>query len=188
MSGATRAGSSAAPPRILVVGDLVTDVVVRPAGVLAHGSDTAAAVLITGGGGAANTASWLAAAGVPVTLVARVGDDAAGRERCAELAALGVKTAVAVDKSMPTGAIVVLVAPDGERTMLTERGASLALSPADVDAGFAAVTGEPTGLRPAPDRPSGLTRRIYTCPAIRCWTPRLARPGCTRWPGRAPPA
>jgi sugar/nucleoside kinase (ribokinase family) len=146
---------------VLVVGDLVTDVVVRPAGAVADGSDTAATVLITGGGGAANTATWLAAAGMPVTLVARVGDDAAGRERCAELTALGVRSAVVVDKSMPTGAIVVLVASDGERTMLADRGANLRLSPADVDAGFAAA--EPTHLHlsgysllAAATRPAGL--------------------------------
>jgi sugar/nucleoside kinase (ribokinase family) len=131
--------------RVLVIGDLVTDVVVRPASAVADGSDTAATVLITGGGGAANTAAWLATAGVPVTLVARVGDDAAGRERWAELVALGVGSAVVVDKSTPTGAIVVLVASDGERTMLTDRGASLRLSPADVDAGFVAA-GEPKHL------------------------------------------
>jgi ribokinase len=53
---------------------------------LAAGSDTPAEVRLTGGGAAANTAAWLAAAGVPVTLVAAVGSDAAGDARLAELA------------------------------------------------------------------------------------------------------
>ncbi len=152
-------------PRILVVGDIVTDVVVRPAGgpahgpvlsgpvlagpvlagpVLAgpaHGSDTSAEIRTGGGGSAANTAAWLAAAGVPVTLIARVGDDVAGRDRRAELAALGVTCAVAVDDLAPTGTIVVLVDPAGERTMLTDRGANAHLSPDDVEAGFAGSLG-----------------------------------------------
>ncbi|MGA8112613.1 MAG: PfkB family carbohydrate kinase, partial [Actinocatenispora sp.] len=73
--------------RVLVVGDLVTDVlavVTAPlaggAG-LAVGSDTRARIRFAAGGSAANTASWLADARIPVTLVAAVGDDAAGRDR-----------------------------------------------------------------------------------------------------------
>lgn len=131
-------------PRVLVIGDVATDVVVRPAGELADGSDTPAEIRITGGGAAANTAAWLASTGSPVTLVARIGDDAAGRERRAELAALGVSCAVAVDAGAPTGTIVVLVARDGERTMLADRGANLRLSPADVSIGLdAALAAEP---------------------------------------------
>jgi sugar/nucleoside kinase (ribokinase family) len=127
-------------PRILVVGDLVTDVVVRPVGALAHGSDTPAAIRVTGGGAGANTAAWLASAGAAVSLVARIGDDSAGRERRAELVALGVDcAAVAVDPDAPTGTIVVLVTADGERTMLPDRGANRRLRPADVDAGLAAA-------------------------------------------------
>jgi len=136
----TRSGLSAASaPRVLVVGDIVTDVVVLTATELAHGSDTPAEIRLTGGGAAANTAAWLAEAGTAVTLVARVGDDAAGRERCAELTAAGVDPAVAVDLEAPTGTIVVLVTADGERTMLPDRGANLRLSPTDVDAGLAAA-------------------------------------------------
>jgi len=146
-------------PAVLVVGDVITDVIARPAAAPAHASDTPATVRITGGGAAANTASWLVEAGVAVTLVARVGDDLAGRERCAELAALGVRCAVAVDPTAPTGAIVVLVALDGERTMLTDRGASLHLSPADVDAGFGTATHlhlSAYALLDAATRPAGM--------------------------------
>ncbi|MCM0678128.1 PfkB family carbohydrate kinase, partial [Micromonospora phytophila] len=64
--------------RVLVVGDLITDVVAVLPGPPAIGSDTPAAIRFSGGGQAANTAAWLAAQGVPVTLVGAVGDDGAG--------------------------------------------------------------------------------------------------------------
>lgn len=119
--------------RVLVVGDLVTDVVARLHRPVAPGSDTPAQVRITGGGQAANTAAWLARCRVPVTLVAAVGDDPAGRDRVAELAAAGVDCAVRRVAGSPTGTLVVLSAGD-QRTMVTDRGAADRLSVADVDA------------------------------------------------------
>ena len=118
---------------ILVVGDLVTDVLVRHHGPIEVGSDTAATITVTGGGQAANTAAWLAHTGTGVTLIAAVGDDAAGRERIAELTALGVHCAVRVHPGASTGSVVVLASAD-ERTMITDRGAALLLNPADVTA------------------------------------------------------
>ena len=56
---------------LLVVGDLVTDVVVVPAGPIETGTDTLASITYSGGGQASNTAAWLAHAGAAVTLVAR---------------------------------------------------------------------------------------------------------------------
>jgi ribokinase len=116
---------------IIVVGDLVTDVLVRHDGPIEVGSDTAATITVAGGGQAANTAAWLAHAGHPVTLVASVGDDPAGRERIAELTALGVHCAVRTHPGATTGSVVVLASAD-ERTMITDRGAALLLDPADV--------------------------------------------------------
>src|SRR5262249_2480584 len=51
-----------------------------------------------------------------------------------ELARFGVEPHLAIDESVATGTIVVLVGPDGERTMITDRGANLRLRPADVPA------------------------------------------------------
>jgi sugar/nucleoside kinase (ribokinase family) len=45
--------------RVVVVGDLVTDVVTRLHHRLVPGSDTPARIRVTGGGQAANTAAWL---------------------------------------------------------------------------------------------------------------------------------
>jgi sugar/nucleoside kinase (ribokinase family) len=119
--------------RVVVVGDLVTDVVAELAGPPAPGSDTPARIRVAGGGQAANTAAWLARLGVPVTLVATVGDDPPGRDRVAELAAAGVDCAVRRVPGVPTGTLVVLSGRD-DRSMLTDRGAADHLRPADVDA------------------------------------------------------
>jgi len=90
--------------RVVVVGDIVTDVVARPTRPIAADSDTDAAIALTGGGAAANTAVWLAAAGVRTDLVAVVGADAAGAERVAELEASGVGCAqVRATTTAPTG-------------------------------------------------------------------------------------
>jgi sugar/nucleoside kinase (ribokinase family) len=125
--------------RIIVVGDIITDVLAVLAAPLAPGSDTPAAVRVGGGGQAANTAAWLAWQGCPVTLVGAVGDDDAGRDRLAELTGQGVRCAVRRSPGRATGTVIVLVR-DGERTMITERGANLAISPDDVTA---ALVGSP---------------------------------------------
>jgi sugar/nucleoside kinase (ribokinase family) len=122
--------------RIIVVGDVITDVLVVFAGPLRVGTDTPARIEQTGGGSAANTAAWLASLGTPVTLVGVVGTDAAGADRLAELAAGGVACAVRRTGDASTGSVVVL-SRAGERSMLTDRGANLRLSTVDIDAALA---------------------------------------------------
>lgn len=117
--------------RIAVVGDVMVDVVTRLSGPVAPGSDSPARVALEGGGQGANTAAWAAVAGAQVALVARVGDDSAGRTAVADLEVLGVDARVAVDGERPTGTVVVLVAADGERTMFPDAGANGALGSAD---------------------------------------------------------
>jgi ribokinase len=125
---------------VVVVGDLMVDVVARMSGPLAPGSDTPAEVGARPGGAGANVAAWLADAGVPVALAARAGDDAAGRGAVDGLRGHGVDVAgVAFDPGRATGTCVVLVTPDGERSMLPDAGANAALCAADLPAGaFAA--------------------------------------------------
>jgi ribokinase len=118
---------------VVVVGDVVTDVLAVLRGPFTAGSDTPAQVRLTGGGAGANTATWLAATGTPVTLVAVVGTDRAGDARLAELAAAGVELAVRRCPQRPTGTVVVLSHGQG-RSMLNDRGANLLLAPSDVDA------------------------------------------------------
>jgi sugar/nucleoside kinase (ribokinase family) len=124
--------------RVIVVGDLVTDVLAILDDALASDSDTRARIQMTGGGQAANTAAWLAWQQLPVTLVAAAGDDEVGRARVAELAAAGVQCAIRHDPDAPTGSVVVLVGGT-ERTMVSDRGANLRLRPSDVDRALAAA-------------------------------------------------
>lgn len=118
--------------RVLVVGDVCTDVVAVLAGEPAPGSDRPAAIRCRGGGAGANVAVHLARSGVPVTLAACVGDDAAGATLRTELTAEGVDLALRAVAGAATGTIVSLVEPGGQRSMLADRGANLALRPDDV--------------------------------------------------------
>ena len=116
---------------ILAIGDLVLDITIVPEGPLRADDDRPARIDLGGGGQAANFCAWSAALGEPVRLVTRVGDDDRGRQLVAELEARGVEVCP-VWASEPTGAIAVLVAPDGRRAMATQRGASLGLRPDDL--------------------------------------------------------
>lgn len=116
---------------ILSIGDLVLDITIVPSGRLRPDDDNPAVIRVGGGGQAANFCSWVAALGSPVRLVTRVGDDDRGRRLVSEIEALGVEV-FAVSGAEPTGMIAVLVGPNGERTMATQRGASAGLKPNDL--------------------------------------------------------
>ena len=117
--------------RILVIGDVMTDVIVRPEGALARGSDRRARIQVHPGGSAANQAAWLSHFGVAVDLVARVGAADAATDR-AGFEAGGVTPHLAADPGLPSGRLVALIDPDGERSFFTDRGANDALCPADI--------------------------------------------------------
>ncbi|SDY14302.1 Sugar or nucleoside kinase, ribokinase family [Modestobacter sp. DSM 44400] len=119
-------------PAVVVVGDVATDVVVLLTGTPAPGSDRSASIATRGGGAGANVAAHLAALGTTVLLAGCIGDDAAGTALAGELAAAGVRLALRTVPGGATGTIVSLVEPDGQRSMLADRGANLALRPADV--------------------------------------------------------
>ena len=111
---------------IFVLGDINVDVVAAHDGPIAHGSDTAAAISMRPGGSGGNVAAWLAHAGADVTLIGRVGTDAAAEIALQRLD--GVQLCVTRDEERPTGTCIVLVAPGGERTMLPDPGANDALT------------------------------------------------------------
>lgn len=118
---------------IVVLGDLMVDVLARLSGPVALGSDSEARIAWGYGGSAANVAAWLAFAGVerPV-FVARVGEDPQGKAAVAELEGAGVQAHVTVDAERVTGTCIVLVAPNGERSMLPDAGANDALRREDL--------------------------------------------------------
>lgn len=119
-------------PRVVVVGDLIYDVLARFDGPLSFGTDVFAPVDARPGGSGANTAAWLARLGVGTAFVARVGDDPLGRLLGEELAGDGVAARLARDHELDTGKVVALVDGDGERTLITDRGAGENLSPDDL--------------------------------------------------------
>jgi sugar/nucleoside kinase (ribokinase family) len=113
---------------ILSIGELILDVTIVPEGELRPDDDRPATITIGGGGQAANFCAWAAALGEPVRLITKVGDDQSGQRLVVEIEALGVEV-FPVWSTEPTGVIAVLVGPNGERTMATQRGASVALRP-----------------------------------------------------------
>jgi sugar/nucleoside kinase (ribokinase family) len=124
-----------AAPRVLVCGDLINDMLVEARGDIVYGEDNQALIQGRPGGSAANQAAWLGWLGLDVVFAARAG---AGDVdfHVGELARCQVDARLVADQAVPTGSIVVLVGPDGERTMITDRGANLRLSAADVPFGL----------------------------------------------------
>jgi sugar/nucleoside kinase (ribokinase family) len=106
-------------------------VLVKPLEGVTPDSDTPAAIRARPGGAAANQAAWMAHLGACVTFAGRVGARDADYHRD-ELARTGVRPHLAVDPGAETGSIVIMVAPDGERTMFTDRGANRHLQEDDL--------------------------------------------------------
>jgi ribokinase len=136
---------------VVVIGDLMVDVVARHGAPLAHGSDTEASTRLRGGGAGGNVAAWLLHAGAEPALVGRVGDD--------PLAAVALSGLDGADRHVEraagerTGICVVLVGPDGERTMLPDPGANAGLAFGDLPAGDVLYLSGYTLLR-EPSRPA----------------------------------
>lgn len=118
-------------PRVLLVGDVMIDVIVRPEGPIAIGSDRRATIRARPGGSAANQAAWLAHFGVATRLVGRVG--AADRDaQVALFAAAGVEAHLAADETRESGRLIALIDPSGERSFFTDRGANDGLAASDI--------------------------------------------------------
>ncbi len=113
------------PPLVIVIGDVMVDIVVRPTGPFNRGSDTTSRIVAAPGGSATNQAVAFAAAGAEVHLVAFVGDDELGRAAVRALAGTGVQAHVEVLPGERTGTVVALIDASGERSMFTDRGANL---------------------------------------------------------------
>jgi sugar/nucleoside kinase (ribokinase family) len=116
--------------RLVTLGDLLLDVIVRLDAPLVPGDDQIARSTAGPGGQAANVAAWAATLGARSRFVGRLGDDAAGelvgralRERDVE---------VCGPRGGRTG-IVVSLASGGDRTMASDRGTAPDLAPHDLD-------------------------------------------------------
>jgi ribokinase len=119
------------PRVVVVVGDVMLDVVVKPDGEIAPTSDTPSRVRLGRGGSAANMAESLARGGQHVTYVGACGDDLAGQLFEDMLHNVGVDT-VLERTALTTGVVVAVVDAAGQRAMMTDRGANSMLGIAHV--------------------------------------------------------
>lgn len=111
---------------MVVLGDVMLDVVVKPESGIATTSDTPSQVRLGRGGSAANIAEALARAGHRVTFIGACGDDLAAKLFEERLRNIGIE--VVLDRvEQPTGVVVAVVDADGQRAMMTDRGANSAL-------------------------------------------------------------
>ncbi|MBI1960668.1 MAG: carbohydrate kinase family protein [Candidatus Liptonbacteria bacterium] len=88
--------------------------------------------VVTTGGGAANAAVTFARMGFRTAALFKIGNDARGREIVAELKREGVTPLPVSDAKDETAYSTILLSSSGERSILTYRGASEDMRPADV--------------------------------------------------------
>jgi sugar/nucleoside kinase (ribokinase family) len=125
------------PQMICTLGDLLLDVVVRLEGPIAEDTDTYGRTRVGAGGQAANVAAWILALGGEARFIGKRARDPAGRLLVEELAGRGVELAGPVVAS-GTGTVVSIATPDGQRTMLSDRGLSVELAANEVEEGWLA--------------------------------------------------
>ena len=115
--------------RVCVVGSVNSDLVFDVAALPGPGETVlASAVRTLPGGKGGNQAVAAARAGADVTLVAAVGDDAAGRTLLDHLSANGVGTDGVVTLPVPSGSAVVVVGAGGENMIVVAPGANAHLT------------------------------------------------------------
>lgn len=87
------------------------------------------------GGSAGNTAACFASFGGKGAYIGKVGNDAAGITFRKDLETLGIAhSTVPTGSGTATGRCMILITPDGQRTMNTFLGAAVELTPTDIDA------------------------------------------------------
>jgi sugar/nucleoside kinase (ribokinase family) len=119
------------PSIIVSIGDLLVDVACTLRDPLRRGTDAFSTNTFRQGGSAANVAVAAARAGSSARFVGGLGDDVFGDFLVRELVTAGVEVCAPRFLAAPTGTVIVLVEPDGERTMAPDRGASGLLTPPD---------------------------------------------------------
>lgn len=111
---------------LCAVGDLIEDVVVRLHDGVHRDTDTPSTIVRRRGGSAANVAYFAAKLTGTSRFVGCVGSDPLGDSLIAQLVRHGVE--VCGERHGRTGSIVVIASPDGDRTMLTDRGSATELN------------------------------------------------------------
>lgn len=126
-----------AVPTVAVLGDLNNDLLLTIDAYPRIGGEALASGQVSQlGGSASNTAIALQRLGGQARLVSCVGQDAPGDVAVAVLGEIGVQTdAVVRHPSEPTSTNVVVITPEGDRTMFAYRGASAQLSASAIPSG-----------------------------------------------------
>ncbi|MDL2335075.1 MAG: PfkB family carbohydrate kinase [Chloroflexota bacterium] len=115
------AGVPPTRPRLLTIGDLTLDIVVRQSAAIESGTDVPAQISFRAGGSAANTARAFARLGGAATFVGAVGDDRLGEVLERALRSEDVTPRLVRNKGQ-TARLVVSLGANGERSFLTDRG------------------------------------------------------------------
>jgi len=121
-------------PRIVVIGSSNTDMIIQAPRIPAPGQTVLGGRFSTAAGGkGANQAVAAARAGAQVTLVARVGDDAFGRQALSGFERDHIDTRFVVrDEQAPSGVASIIVDDHGQNAITVAPGANANLSPRDV--------------------------------------------------------
>jgi ribokinase len=120
---------------ICTLGDLLLDVIVRLDEPIAPDTDAYGRTHVGAGGQAANVAAWVAALGGRARFVGKRARDGAGRLVAEELEALGVEL-VGPEVASRTGTVVSIATPDGQRSMLSDRGVAPELRAEELEMGW----------------------------------------------------
>lgn len=175
--------------RIVVVGSVNTDMVVKGKRLPGPGETVSGGhFLMAGGGKGANQAVAAARLGADVALIAKVGRDMFGDQAIKNFGREGIRTdAILRDPEHHTGVALILVDRAGENLISVASGANHALTPAEIDeaaelirvadmlmlqletpldtvlraAEIAAEAGVPVMLNPAPAQP--LSDKLLKC-------------------------
>ena len=108
---------------VCTLGDLLLDVIVLTEGAAGPDSEGSVETRVGAGGQSANVAAWVAQLGAEARFVGKRGSDGAAELTARELAGRGVEVLGPVEEGR-SGVVVSLVSPDGDRTMLSDRGVS----------------------------------------------------------------
>jgi ribokinase len=117
---------------LVVVGDVVWDVLIRTNTALLTGGDTYGEVELAPGGSAANAAVWARRCGLPTTFVGKIGRDRFGVLAEDDLREEGVEAYLIRTAAHLTGSVAVWIDHDGQRSMVSGKGADHALLPQEL--------------------------------------------------------
>jgi ribokinase len=119
---------------VVVLGDVNLDLIAHLPRFPNPGQDVLVnSVEVHCGGSAANTAAALSRLGLRARLIGRVGQEPMALMALNCLKGMGVLLGeVQSDPSHTTGMIYIIVTPDGERTMLSDRGANVLTNPDEI--------------------------------------------------------